>query len=72
MEKELGSTLKQFILSGAVEPKVASKPDAFLAKTCGIPGTELWLDTGDMDESRQELDGRRFGQDRNEHGALQD
>jgi len=50
MEKELRSTIKQFILSGVNESRVVSHPDAFWQNLRNT-GTELWLDTGDMDEA---------------------
>jgi transaldolase len=50
MEKELRSTIRDFILSGIYETPLKSHPDPFwqnLKKT----GTELWLDTGDIEEA---------------------
>lgn len=50
MDKTLQNRIKNFILSGVNEEKIKAQPDPFwqgLRKT----GTELWLDTGDMDEA---------------------
>jgi transaldolase len=50
MEKELRSAIRDFILSGISESPLESHSDPFwqnLKKT----GTELWLDTGDIDEA---------------------
>jgi transaldolase len=50
MEKELSSTIRDFILSGIKESPIESHSDPFwqnLKKT----GTELWLDTGDIEEA---------------------
>ncbi len=50
MEKELRSTIRDFILAGINETPSEFHPDPFwqnLKKT----GTELWLDTGDIDEA---------------------
>ncbi len=50
MEKELRSTIREFILSGINETPSTFQPDPFwqnLKKT----GTELWLDTGDIEEA---------------------
>lgn len=50
MEKELRSTIREFILSGIKETPSEFHSDPFwqnLKKT----GTELWLDTGDIDEA---------------------
>jgi len=50
MEKELRSTIREFILSGIKESPAVYHPDPFwqnLRKT----GTELWLDTGDIEEA---------------------
>ena len=52
MEKELRSTIRDFILSGINESQSEFHPDPFwqnLKKT----GTELWLDTGDMEEASE-------------------
>src|SRR5665647_1743164 len=50
MGKELSSTIRDFILSGIKESPLESHSDPFwqnLKKT----GTELWLDTGDIEEA---------------------
>ena len=50
MEKELRSIIRDFILSGINESQSEFHPDPFwqnLKKT----GTELWLDTGDIEEA---------------------
>ncbi len=50
MEKKLRSTIRDFILSGINESQSEFHPDPFwqnLKKT----GTELWLDTGDIEEA---------------------
>ncbi len=50
MNKELSSVIRQFILEGVHESPVTAQVDPFwqgLRKT----GTELWLDTGDIDEA---------------------
>ena len=52
MEKELRSTIREFILSGINETPLTFHPDPFwqnLKKT----GTELWLDTGDIEEASE-------------------
>jgi transaldolase len=50
MEKELKSTIRQFILSGVNESREVARPDVFWQNLRNT-GTELWLDTGDMDEA---------------------
>jgi transaldolase len=50
MEKELTSIIRQFILSGTHESAVISHVD-FFWQNLRETGTELWLDTGDMDEA---------------------
>ncbi len=50
MEKELRSTIRDFILSGIDETPVESHSDAFWQNLKNT-GTELWLDTGDIEEA---------------------
>jgi len=50
MEKELRSIIRQFILSVTHESTVISHADV-LWQNLRDTGTELWLDTGDMDEA---------------------
>ena len=50
MEKELRSAIRQFILSGVNESRVESRHDTFWQNLRNT-GTELWLDTGDMEEA---------------------
>ncbi len=50
MDKELRSIIRQFILSVTKESAVISDADVFW-QNLRDTGTELWLDTGDMDEA---------------------
>jgi transaldolase len=50
MEKELRSSIREFILAGINEPPVIARPDPFWQNLRNT-GTELWLDTGDMEEA---------------------
>jgi transaldolase len=50
MEKELRSTIRNFILSGIDESPLESHSDAFWQNLKNT-GTELWLDTGDIEEA---------------------
>ncbi len=50
MNKELESKIQQFIVDGIDEEPVSAKPDEFWQNLKNT-GTELWLDTGDMDEA---------------------
>lgn len=50
MDKELRSIIRQFILSVTKESPVISDADVFW-QNLRDTGTELWLDTGDMDEA---------------------
>jgi transaldolase len=50
MEKELRSAIKQFIHAEVNETPVAAKQDVFWQNLRNT-GTELWLDTGDMEEA---------------------
>jgi transaldolase len=52
MNESLQKKIKQFILEGVNEERLLGKPDVFwqgLKKA----GTELWLDTGDMEEAEK-------------------
>ena len=50
MNKELENRIQQFIVKGIVEEPISAKPDKFWQNLKNT-GTELWLDTGDMDEA---------------------
>ncbi len=50
MTKALSEKIKEFILSGVSDSAVTGKPDSFW-QSLRSAGTELWLDTGDMDEA---------------------
>ncbi len=52
MDVQLKEKIKEFILKGIDEDKVAAKPDKFWQGLKNV-GTELWLDTGDMDEAEK-------------------
>ena len=52
MDNELKAKIQSFITEGIEEKRIESQPDSFwqgLRKT----GTELWLDTGDMEEAEK-------------------
>lgn len=50
MSEEYNKRVREFILSGVNESRVDGKPDTFW-QSLRSTGTELWLDTGDMDEA---------------------
>ena len=50
MDQSLNEKIKSFILDGIDEQPVASHPSPFWQKLREV-GTELWLDTGDMNEA---------------------
>ncbi len=52
MNDSLKQKIKQFVLNGISEEKVAAEPDSFWQAFREV-GTELWLDTGDMDEAEK-------------------
>lgn len=52
METSLEARIKDFILNDLEESKVTAKPDPFW-QSLKDTGTELWLDTGDMDEAEK-------------------
>jgi len=52
MDNSLKEKTKQFILEGVNEHPVSARHDLFWQKLKAI-GTELWLDTGDMDEAKK-------------------
>ncbi|MCL3780039.1 transaldolase [Prolixibacteraceae bacterium JC049] len=52
MNTELKNKIKEFVLAGVVEKPIAGEPDPFW-KNLSDCGTELWLDTGDMDEAEK-------------------
>ena len=52
MEKELRSTIREFILSGINEAPPDFQPDPFWQNLKNT-GTELWLDTGDIEEANK-------------------
>ena len=50
MTKAFNEKVNEFIISGVTESKVTGKQDSFW-QSLRSTGTELWLDTGDMDEA---------------------
>lgn len=50
MAQAFNEKVKEFILAGAAESKISGKTDTFW-QSLRSAGTELWLDTGDMDEA---------------------
>jgi transaldolase len=52
MDNSFKEKIKSFILEGAEEQPVAAQPDTFWQKLKDV-GTELWLDTGDMEEAEK-------------------
>jgi transaldolase len=52
MDKALKEKIKSFIISGVNEQLVNAKPDPFWQGLRNV-GTELWLDTGDMEEAEK-------------------
>lgn len=52
MDKELKTKIKSFISEGINEEPINAQPDAFW-QNLRYAGTELWLDTGDMDEAEK-------------------
>lgn len=52
MDKALQEKIKSFIISGVKEDLVEAKPEAFWQGLRNV-GTELWLDTGDMEEAEK-------------------
>ena len=52
MEQSLQNKIHQFIIDGVNELPISPKPDMFWQNLKNT-GTELWLDTGDMDEASQ-------------------
>ncbi|WP_167618432.1 transaldolase family protein [Maribellus sediminis] len=52
MNDSLKQKIKQFVLTGISEEKAAAVPDPFWQGLRNA-GTELWLDTGDMDEAEK-------------------
>ena len=52
MEDTLKEKIRTFIVEGVDEKPVAVRPDSFWQKLKDV-GTELWLDTGDMEEAEK-------------------
>ena len=52
MDKAFKEKIKLFVLDGVHETKAVAKPDVFWQGLKEV-GTELWLDTGDMDEAEK-------------------
>jgi len=52
MNDLLKQKIKQFVLNGIQEERVDAKPDSFWQAFRNL-GTELWLDTGDMEEAEK-------------------
>lgn len=52
MDKAFNEKIKSFILEGIDEQPVVAQPDTFWQKLRDV-GTELWLDTGDMEEAEK-------------------
>ncbi len=52
MEKSLKEKIRSFIIEGVSEDPVEAKPDPFW-QNLNEAGTELWLDTGDMEEAEK-------------------
>ena len=52
MDNALKEKIKMFILSGVDEKAIVAKPDTFWQGLKNA-GTELWLDTGDIDEAEK-------------------
>ncbi|MGC9354304.1 MAG: transaldolase family protein [Mariniphaga sp.] len=52
MDKTLSEKIRKFIVEGVDEKPVAARPDSFWQKLKDV-GTELWLDTGDMEEAEK-------------------
>lgn len=52
MNETLKKQIRQFVLEGLNEKPIAARPDAFWQNLRGT-GTELWLDTGDMEEAEK-------------------
>ena len=50
-DKDLVKRMKDFILDGVDETPVQAKPDPFWQKLKSL-GTDLWLDTGDIEEAK--------------------
>jgi len=51
-DKDLVQRIKDFIFEGIDEKPVEAKPDTFWSKLRNL-GTELWLDTGDIEEAKE-------------------
>lgn len=52
MDNSLKEKIRNFITEGVDEKPVVARPDSFWQKLNAI-GTELWLDTGDMEEAEK-------------------
>jgi transaldolase len=52
MDKTLSEKIRKFIIEGVDEKPVAARSDSFWQKLKDV-GTELWLDTGDMEEAEK-------------------
>ncbi|MEZ5103248.1 MAG: transaldolase family protein [Draconibacterium sp.] len=52
MEKVMKEKIKTFILEGINEKPISAKPDSFWQGLKNV-GTELWLDTGDIEEAQK-------------------
>ncbi|MCA1758545.1 MAG: hypothetical protein LC658_02155, partial [Bacteroidales bacterium] len=52
MDKSLKEKIRTFIVEGVEEQPVNARPDPFWQKLKDV-GTELWLDTGDMEEAEK-------------------
>jgi transaldolase len=52
MDNTLSEKIRKFIVEGVDEKPVAARPDSFWQKLKDV-GTELWLDTGDMEEAEK-------------------
>ncbi|MBW6536831.1 MAG: transaldolase family protein [Mariniphaga sp.] len=52
MDNSLKEKIRKFIIEGVEEQPVIARPDVFWQKLKAL-GTELWLDTGDMEEAEK-------------------
>lgn len=52
MDNSLKEKIRNFVLDGVEEQPVNAQPDSFWQKLKDV-GTELWLDTGDMEEAEK-------------------
>ncbi len=52
MDNTLSEKIRKFIVEGVDEKPVAARQDSFWQKLKDV-GTELWLDTGDLEEAEK-------------------